>query len=479
VAAWSDDGGASWNTAPLPLDLTTLGGAGIDLWIGEIKVEAAPAGVVALATVYANVDPASYLPEGTDLTYGFGVDPNGMTIYGRPNPDDAEVMAQISASLCDTSSQFDLDSMQCITPQGDVVVDYSAEPPEILGGYSVVSTHTWDELGVPATIGDYIDGRTLAFHSADGTSFTQVATLDDLPPGSMIELVAGDTGFLAIAQGVALSGYSGRNTAGPPPPATTIWRSPDGIAWTPQALDQGLGLDWTLASGTLRQGVAVAGAGPAGPLFAASPDGSAWTTTDLKSLLGDAAGREVSLEAADIGPRGALLVVREQIDPITEQGGVDIPLESGHTLRLLDSSYGRAVLLDSAGAELVAIDSIWEKAQPRPVTTDASMSDTAIIRDADGNEIVSVPYATIEEAYSQAWEASGGSLGPVHLLWTGDGQTWSETPLAGFLPDITGLVTSVVVGDSSVQVQVADRVSPPEVEPPELVNRVLIAPTPA
>jgi hypothetical protein len=107
------------------------------------------------------------------------------------------------------------------------------------------------------------------------------------------------------------------------------------------------------------------------------------------------------------------------------------------------------------------------------------MSDTAIIRDADGNEIVSVPYATIEEAYSRAWEASGGSLGPVHLLWTGDGQTWSETPLAGFLPDITGLVTSVVVGDSSVQVQVADRVSPPEVEPPELVNRVLIAPTPA
>jgi hypothetical protein len=30
-----------------------------------------------------------------------------------------------------------------------------------------------------------------------------------------------------------------------------------------------------------------------------------------------------------------------------------------------------------------------------------------------------------------------------------------------------------------VQVQVADRVSPPEVVPPEIVNRVLIAPTPA
>jgi len=481
VAAWSDDGGATWETAPLPLDLAALGVTGAGLWIGDIRVEAAPAGVVALATVYANVDAAPLLPEGTDLTYGFSFDQTGLTIYGRPNADDPAVMGQVSASLCDPTSQFDLPSMTCLTPEGEVVADYSAEPPELLGGYSVASTHTWDELGVPATIGDYIDGRTLAFHSADGTSFAGVATLDQLPPGSMIELVGDDGGFLAIAQGVALSGVSGTDT-GPPPPATTIWRSPDGITWTPEALDQGIGLDWTLASGTLGQGVAVVGAGPAGPVFAASPDGSAWTTTDLKSLLGDGAGRELSLEAADISPRGALLVVREQIDPVAEQGGVDIPLDSGHTLRLLDATYGRAVLLDPAGAEVVAIDSIWERAEPQAVpvaTSDVSMSDSAIIRDANGNEIVSVPYSTIEEAYSQAWETEGGGLGPAHLLWTNDGQTWSETPLGGFLPDVTGLVTSVAVGDSSVQVQVADTVSPPEVEPPEIVNRVLIAPTPA
>jgi hypothetical protein len=470
----------------LPLDLGSLGGAGIDLWIGDIRVEAAPAGVVALATVYANVDPTSYLPQGTDLSFGWSADPTGLTVYGRPNPDDADVMASVSASLCDPSSQFDLDSMRCLTPKGDVVADYSAEP-KVLGGYAVASTHTWDELGVPAAITDYLDGRTLAFHSADGTSFAEVAALDAVPPGATIELVGGDTGFLAIAQGVALSGVSGTN--GPPPPATTIWRSPDGVTWTPEALTQGIGLDWTLASGTLGQGVAVVGAGPAGPVFAASPDGSTWTTTDLKSLLGDAGGREVSIEAADISSRGALVVVREQIDPITEQGGVDIPLESGHTLRLLDGTFGRAVLLDGTGAEVVAIDSIWERAESavssEPVTTsdvavsDVAMSDDAIIRDAAGNEIVSVPYATIEEAYSQAWEAAGGSIGPAHLIWTADGQTWSETPLDGFLPEATGLVTTVAVGDSSVQVQVADRVSPPEVEPPEIVNRVLIAPTPA
>jgi len=163
VAAWSDDGGATWSTAPLPLDLTELG-PGVDLWIGHIRVEAAPAGVVAMATVYGTVDPADHLPEGTDLSYGYTTDPTGVTVYCPPSADDAAAMDEISASLCEPASRFDLDAMTCVDAAGAVVADYSGESPEILGGYAVASTHTWDELGLPPAIADYVDGRTLAFH---------------------------------------------------------------------------------------------------------------------------------------------------------------------------------------------------------------------------------------------------------------------------------------------------------------------------
>jgi len=133
--------------------------------------------------------------------------------------------------------------------------------------------------------------------SQDGASFDPVAT----PLVNLAELFAVDDGFFALNWDTNSSSMQ-------------IWRSTDARTWT-RAEDLPP-LDWIVAVGALRGGVAIVGTTSQGDstpraMVLWSPTGAApWTQIDLAALLPAAVdGYEHWIDNADIGPLGIAVAV--------------------------------------------------------------------------------------------------------------------------------------------------------------------------
>ena len=223
-------------------------------------------------------------------------------------------------------------------------------------------------------------------------------------PGSAEAYLQGvyavDDGFIAL----------GIRSTGGASPELVAWESADGSTWTPARLtgdftnasvwnvvftDYGaiaFGEDGRVEPG----GLAFREYAPAVRVIWTSRDGVTWTraTLDLRS----AANQEVWISSGTAGPDGYIIVGQRSTAPEFQPMIIE---KDGYRLELSEYSYTYRVL-DAAGTVLVegSMDDIYGRTYAE---------DGQAVVDPDTGEVYTiVPFETWEQAWNDAYQASGG-----------------------------------------------------------------------
>jgi hypothetical protein len=458
VTARSTDGGATWTPTPLPLALGT-DPSGVRTYLGQSVAATGPAGVVAAATTWSDVDVASLLPAGT-LDDGYGTTADGVDVYG-PVTDPAEIQQQAcppgwTASLVpatDAGSAVEANGQKAAVPvpvavldrqlavglrpsaSGQIVScaspDPGVEPLLAPVPAHVVAHHPWTELGVDPPAGARV-GRSAVhlFVAADGRSFEEVAV--PFASASDVQVLATADGYVALAQTFVGDGDAkGSQTL-------AAWRSTDGRTWTP------------IAAPALTDVSSVAGAGivdgalvvvDGGGRILRSTDGGTWTATDLTAALGSSvpAGATVQVTVAGVGPAGVVasadVVTPPALQPITHDG-VTLTIH-GDTLTITDAATG-AVLADGVAAYAPSADGT--------VRVDPVGGDIVVLDPATGAERARFGYEEIKRALvEQPWDP-----GAAVLITSTDGVHVGTTRVADLIGGASGFVSWIEVTDRAL-----------------------------
>src|SRR3990170_2352506 len=284
----STDGGSSWSYTDLPSVATPPANMGSVTYVSNsTRIAANTTSIVASVNTSYLVDyqalvPSQYRGDG----YVVNPTPDGIQVIDQQLLREAEMACEDAWQALDT----DGDKTEKI-PEPCQVLD---NPWDDSASSLVAFEASWTELGI--TDPDPLSFSEL-FVSQDGVNFDPVAT----PLVNLAELFAVDDGFFALDWDANSSSMQ-------------IWRSTDARTWT--RVEDLPPLDWIVAVGALRGGVAIVGTTSQGDstpraMVLWSPTGAApWTQIDLAALLPAAVdGYEHWIDNADIGPLGIAVAV--------------------------------------------------------------------------------------------------------------------------------------------------------------------------
>ena len=460
AVAYSDDDGATWTTATLPVDLASLRQRFGTATVHAASIAAGPGTVVAAATVSlpheAVVD---LLPAAAQSPYGAVVTPDGIEVHGPP----AEPLDSLAGDYCPTDWPLTVDErgLVCTSESGERM----SLDGLVLESSPVIGTYSFADAGLSEDEVDALLGGTLLFASVDGGGFQPVEVpFERTGFGGDTQILASGSGFVMV------------NTAyGESTQVVSVARSSDGVTW--ESVGQIPGIDWAQAA-VVRDGtVAVFGTTGA----ALSQDGVTWEAVDLATAAGLAeAGHQLSVAAVAAGPAGFAVTAYDTVEaaagdhaaapapgaivdtappstvapaPATTvpvDGAVlVVPGDGGYTMRFYEDG---ADVVDGSGTVVAAYSG----------GTDTSKSLSLVPGDDGSWAVVDATGATVagfdEEVITRA-KAAGGAEAEIvdvagYALYSPDGRTWSATPLAGLLGDQEGYASSVTVADT-VRVTVA------------------------
>ena len=284
----STDGGSSWSYTDLPSVATPPANMGSVTYVSNsTRIAANTTSIVASVNTSYLVDyqalvPSQYRGDG----YVVNPTPDGIQVIDQQLLREAEMACEDAWQALDTDG-----GQPDQIPEPCQALD---NPRDDSASGLVAFEASWTELGI--TDPDPLSFSEL-FVSQDGVNFDPVAT----PLANLAELFAVDDGFFALNWDTNSSSMQ-------------IWRSTDARTWT-RAEDLPP-LDWIVAVGALRGGVAIVGTTSQGDstpraMVLWSPTGAApWTQIDLAALLPAAVdGYEHWIDNADIGPLGIAVAV--------------------------------------------------------------------------------------------------------------------------------------------------------------------------
>jgi hypothetical protein len=308
TVSWSDDGAKTWKKTALPVDLRAIAAKATTVSVGTPRIAAGPRGVVAVASVNAELDLSTVLPAGVTAPNGYALSDSGVDILGPGSGCPAGSSAQpagspsppttIRSGTTPATTPGQVQATTCYPARGGTA---SMVTPQAAQG--VVRSFTWAQLGVGGDLLQAVQGGAMAFSSTDGTTFERAA----LPDGRVgaLDLVAGDDGFTLVG----LTNAPGKAAA------AIVLRSDDGRAWVRSAIPPVPGVPRAL--GQLDGRVSMVGVGPADPTVSVL-GGGGWSTSSLRDALdpGVVEKGSVSLEGAAVGPLGVVAVLSVTPDQI-------------------------------------------------------------------------------------------------------------------------------------------------------------------
>ena len=314
VAA-SSDGGESWSTVTLPEDVAALERSYPGkISIGTPSVAALDAThQVASLTVSANIDPTQYrsdIPENA----GWETTDTGVKIF-EPMEDCSTELPAIPADPTSEEMEKFEEEATAIRMAG------SCAPKE--GSPEVIASYTWDELGVPAELQEYIGGETFAYVTDDGATFERVDVPSESSGWTSSKVIRATDGYLLF---IASSDQDSATTA--------VLSSADGHSWT-----EGIVLAGGLNNAGLlgdRAAVSVWIVDGTSDVQVQQADGT-WTSLELSSAIEPPAGYDAYVGEVAFGPLGvAATVTSSPRDGNGPAHGYLVHSTDGVTLSVLD-----------------------------------------------------------------------------------------------------------------------------------------------
>ena len=312
TVASTTDGGASWANVDLPDDVAQLERQ----FPGKISISQPSIAAqdntheVAVVNVSTVIQPHLYradIPEES----GWEQVPGGLTVYEPSAPCSVEGLDGDPANLTDAEAA-DLKDAAIAARGGCEAAD---SDPKVLG------TFTWDELGMPAELQPYVNGKVFAYAADDGQHFERVEVPADLRGwGSKV---------IATSDGYRL--FSSEST--PTSATTSVLRSADGHTWTSDGtLDGGFSSAGLLGH---RPAVALWTFDGHGEVQVQQADGS-WTPIDVLSAVDAPAGDDLWLGEVAFGPLGMAATVTSSAKDATSMHSYLVHSADGSTLSVLD-----------------------------------------------------------------------------------------------------------------------------------------------
>ncbi|MDQ2651278.1 MAG: glycoside hydrolase [Actinomycetota bacterium] len=309
--ASTDDGGATWNELELPDDVSRLEQQfpGM-ISISQPSVAAQDATHQVATVVVSTVLTPSLYRDDIPEDGGWEQTPDGLKVY-KPLPPCSEAGMPVSANPTDEEAEEYRAAMQA-----DGACRAEDKEPEVLGVY------TWDELGMPAELRQYIGGKAFTYATEDGQSFQRVELPGDVRGWGASVLAAPDGYRLFLSENTITSA------------TTTVLRSEDGLTWTPGGSFGGS----FSSAGMLgdRPAVAVWPFDGPGEVRVELADGT-WSVIDVLSAIDVPAGHDAWLSEAAFGPLGLAATVNSfPRDGETGQQAYLVHSKDGTTLSVLD-----------------------------------------------------------------------------------------------------------------------------------------------
>jgi hypothetical protein len=322
VLSDSADGGTSWRSATLPIDLAAIAASSMWTPSENVQVVSNATGVVVVAQVQDQLNVTRYLPAGVTAPNGWVVTATGVDllgpIQGSPCPAGTTEMAQETTTstpsganagpaqptLCyrGTAAQV----LQATGSPGGVTAAKAAAAKNLTpvviapeADHSVTHSYTWAQLGITGDVLQAAAGAPFVFFSTDGSSLRPVTLANPSANIDGIQVAAGTNEFAIEAQVSATDKGSSE---------AQVWTSADGATWTatpaPPA-DQSSPSAVGFLDGRL---TLVSGTAPVVATF----DGARWSEMSLASVLGALpSGTTATGTTAAIGPFGIAMVVLE------------------------------------------------------------------------------------------------------------------------------------------------------------------------
>jgi hypothetical protein len=436
AVAVSDDGGVSWTTNPLPIDVSELAAMqGVSsVGVSTVAIASGPQGVLVAARVQPNFAWDQLLPTDAQMS-GWGLTDEGVEVYAPASCAGTETTAPGFATVAPPAAET--------TPSGTTPATVATQvSPEsattVLGtvtttaeidattatttvacsgpvsGPAVAYRLTWAEIGIAPEAGVQVLGnQPILFLSTDGVTFEAVDSpiADDAQTGSDIRLASTDAGFSAW---VATYGRADDSVA------SRLFDSPDGRTWTE---GEPAPIEFPDAFSSSGGRLMMSGYSGGGNVIATrAPDGT-WTSVSLDELTLPSDGVKVTFGtgAAAIGPTGITAIGWLNIDPIAEMGGVEWT-EEGITIRADDSS-GNYRFTDAATG--VLIGTIEQYSSTTPLIEQSQQDGTYSVRRTDGGPVVAT-FTPDELATSLFGQVAYGTPPKVFVLHSTDGVNWSR-----------------------------------------------------
>jgi hypothetical protein len=304
----SDDGGASWQTGGVDIDLAGIAEHSTSMSWAQRDVATSGDAVVALVGVHAELDVRELLPEGDDAPNGWAITSTGIDVLG-PAPDEpcpkGGGARTAPTAIGNEPPPARVWGYTCDDGSGG----YTTTSPQ--DAHGVERSYTWDELGVSGDLLDATLGHPSAYvRTADGT-FQRVEIPATDTEAGWSTLTGGAAGFDIIVNPADGS-------------APTRLHSADGVTWTQGAPLPG-GLAWIATAGTLGDRTVFQGSTETNQPLAIVGD----TVVNPSDVLGDAAaGHELYWAGGAVGDAGVVMIVGlAPKDPeITEYDSDDIQL---------------------------------------------------------------------------------------------------------------------------------------------------------
>lgn len=290
VAGWSDDDGASFNRATLPLDLRALSSAGSKVGVSGARVASGPRGTLIAVTLTATLDVRRLLPDGVDAPHGWVVTATGVDLLGdqRNGCDDVEKLGRLE-------QRGDLTGFTCPRDGKNGKVLTAQEIFGVTGSYS------FDELEVRGDLLAAVRRQVALFHAAPGTTdFRRVESPRTNPVFGPAFVEAHDGGFEVVAASGADAG-SGQQ-------GVVHLHSADGSTFGDAATLPDLA--WVTAVGRVQGATTIVGGTvDRGSMIVRSTGEGNWTTAPLAAAVDPAVvdGKRVEAFVAGIGDFGIVV----------------------------------------------------------------------------------------------------------------------------------------------------------------------------
>lgn len=314
TVATSTDGGVTFTERTLPLDLgpalpyTTAAST----MVSGIVVNGDTT-VVAVST-FLQLDPLSLLGPETDLSWGWWVTGDGLTVGA---PVDQSVIDAAAGTYCEgaivvSEALNELGGHLSCSGNAEAGIDgYALDPNAIRSSTGTV--WTWADLGLGPDVAALVQPAAKVFVATGDGAFEPVATPEFWnAPNSSLQLFEGPTGFVA-----SLSTWGDGVVAAD----LSLWSSTDGRTW--EALATPGNPMWIQQIGVVGDRIVVVNQEPTGWTAHSSTDGSNWTSVDLGAVADPAnPTRAVNgyVEAVTVGDGWLVVAVAAPTgaEPVTE-----------------------------------------------------------------------------------------------------------------------------------------------------------------